>query len=151
MSRFVFVRGGATWWPVKWLEPVDGGGAVEQSLEMRFRRLPWSEASAIPFAASAEFVRALAVDWRDIVDEAGREVPFEESAIVEMAGRLPFVEALVGAFFECLRAAPETRLGNSEPSPAGGQAAGVSTVPAPAAAGAKPAAKASGRHSKRSE
>ena len=134
--KFVFVKGGAIWWPVKWLEPVDGGGTVEQSLEMRFKRLPWDEASAIPFQMTVEFIQSMATDWRDIVDDAGRPVAFDDAALAEMAGRLAFLEALIAAYFECLRALPETRQGNSDASLAGGPAAKAATAPAAVADGA---------------
>lgn len=140
MGKFVFVRGGSIWWPVKWLEPIDGGATVEQSLEMKFKRLPWDEASAIPFQMTVAFIRTIATDWRDIVDDAGRPVAFDDAALAEMAGRLPFLEALIAAFFECLRALPETRQGNFDPSLAGGPAAGAAAAPAPVAAGATPPA-----------
>lgn len=138
--KFVFVKGGSVWWPVKWLEPIDGGGTVEQSIEVKFKRLPWNEASAIPFQMTVEFIRSMAIDWRDIVDEAGRAVAFDDDALGEMAGRLTFLEALIAAFFEALRALPETRQGNSDPSLAGGPAAGEPTALAPVADGALPPA-----------
>lgn len=132
MSKFVFTKGGTVWWPVKWLEPVDGGGAVEQSLQMRFRRLPWSEVETIKLFLTVDFIRSLATDWRDIIDDADRPVPFEDDALLEMAGRPAFMEALSVAFIDCQRALPETRAGNSEASLAGGPAAG----PEPTADGA---------------
>ncbi len=134
--KFVFVKGGSVWWPVKWLEPVDGGGTAEQSIEVRFKRLPWEAASAIKFQMTIDFIRSMATDWRDIVDDAGRPVAFDDDALTEMAGRLAFLEALIAAFFECLRALPETRQGNSEASLAGGPAAGEAAAPAPVADGA---------------
>lgn len=136
MGKFVFVRGGSIWWPVKWLEPVDGGGTVEQSLEMKFKRLPWDQIDAIYKLDNAQFIAAVATDWRDIIDAEKRPVPFEADAIAEMAGRPAFGEAIGAAFMMCLRALPETRQGNSDPSLAGGPAAGAATAPAPVADGA---------------
>lgn len=136
MGKFVFVRGGSIWWPVKWLEPIDGGGTVEQSLEMKFKRVPWPDVEALYQLDNEKFITAVATDWKDIIDAEKRPVPFEVDAIAEMAGRPAFAEAIGGAFMKCMRALPETRQGNFDPSLAGGSAAGAATAPAPVADGA---------------
>ena len=137
MSKFVFVKDATTWWPVQWNEPVDGGGVAPHSIELRFKRTPWGpEVDALYKLDNAAFIRAVATDWRGIEDDAGRPVPFDNSDVVaDMAARPDFGEALGAAYITFLRAVPETRLGNSSASLAGGPVA----IEATTADGAPPA------------
>ena len=144
MSGFVFTRGATTWWPVKWNEPADGGAVVEQSMELRFKRTAWDKIDALYQQDNFDFLKAVATDWRDIVDDAGRPVTFDDDAIGEMTNRPAFAEAIGATYIAFLRALPETRLGNSATSPAGGPA-----EKSEAADGAPAATKASARPSKR--
>lgn len=131
MAAFKIVKNATHWWPVRWNEPVDGGQVVEQSLEMRFRRLPLKAARECFTLTDIEFIMRVATDWRDIVDDAERPVPFDDEFIREMVGRPAFMIAMGQAFMAFISGMPETRLGNSVPSPAGGQAAAAETVDQP--------------------
>ncbi len=139
MTAFVFVRGATTWWPVNWNEPVDGGSVAAKTIELRFKRTPWGEELAALFRLeTVEFINAVATDWRGIADDAGRPVPFDDEAIIEMAHRPAFAEALGPAYLAFIRALPETRQGNSAASLAGGPAANEA-VPADGAPTETPA------------
>lgn len=138
MSGFVIVKNATTWWPVKWNVPVDGGGVMEVGFEMRFRRI--GRAAFTELAARAaenidgDFLTDIATDWRGITDDAGRPVPFDDDGRAAMLD-VPFVPlAIATAFQNCFLAVPETRLGNSGPSPDAGPAAAAET-----AVGAPPA------------
>lgn len=130
MSNFVIKKGATAWWPVSWAEPVDGGETVQCRIELKFRRLSKEEAATV-VTEDAAFIRFVATDWRHITDEAGRPAPFDEENVTEMAARPAFSIAVAEAFGAFTQALPETRLGNSDPSPAGGPAAGVKTADQP--------------------
>lgn len=129
MSNFVIKKGATTWWPVSWAEPVDGGDTVKCRIELKFRRLGVEESKAgAPQAGDLGFIKWVASDWRDITDDAGRAAPFDDETLIEMVARPAFMIAVGEAYNAFLLALPETRLGNSDPSPAGGPAAGVATA-----------------------
>lgn len=134
MSGFVIVKGATTWWPVRWNVPVDGGGVQEVGFEMRFKRLGITAFNGLQKQpgdeVTPEFAEQIATDWRGITDDAGRPVPFDGHGRAAMFD-VPFVPgAIYQAWQNCFTATPETRLGNSEASPAAGPAA----TPAPATA-----------------
>jgi hypothetical protein len=132
MSNFVIKKGATTWWPVSWAEPVDGGETVQCRIEMKFRRLSVEESKAgQPQPGDLGFIKWVAVDWRHITDDAGRAAPFDDETLIEMVARPAFMIAVGEAYNAFLLALPETRLGNSDPSPAGGPAAGAKTADQP--------------------
>jgi hypothetical protein len=135
---FVIVKGATTWWPVKWNVPVDGGGVTEVGFEMRFKRIGIAEFQALLAEAQAgvddSFLTKIATDWRGITDDADRPVLFDAEGRAAMLD-VPFVPtAIAVAWQNCFAAVPETRLGNSAPSPDAGPAAAAET-----AVGASPA------------
>lgn len=132
---FVIVKGATTWWPVKWNVPVDGGGVQEVGFEIRFKRIGIDEFQALAKQASAmvdeTFLTAVATDWRGITDDAGRPVPFDAAGRTAMLD-VPFVPtAIANAWQRFFMAVPETRLGNSDPSPAAGPVEATVTAEAP--------------------
>jgi hypothetical protein len=129
---FIITKGATTWWPVKWNVPVDGGGVVEVGFEMRFKRIGIAEFQALLAEAQAgvdaDFLTKVATDWRGITDDAGRAVPFDAEGRAAMLD-VPFVPAAMGTAWQNFFAAvPETRLGNSAPSPDAGPAAAAETA-----------------------
>lgn len=137
MSAFRIVKGAGTWWPVTWAEPLDGGEVAECQIEVKFRRHPWERVDELYKLGNHQFAAEVALDWRGIEDDAGRPAPMfgsegSSDALTEMLSRPAFAVALGAAYVAFLRAQPETRLGNSAASPAGGPAAGGSTDAAPA-------------------
>jgi hypothetical protein len=128
MSNFRFVKDATTWWPVRWLEPIDGGSAIEVGIELRFVRKPWDELTAVYQMTNFDFITHVARDWRGITDDADRPVPFAAEPLAELCQRPNFGEAIGAAYVAFLRALPETRLGNFEASPAGGPEAAAKTA-----------------------
>ncbi|WP_439532028.1 hypothetical protein [Polymorphobacter sp.] len=141
MSGFRFVKDATVWWPVKWLEPVDGGGAQEASIELKLRRLGTAEAEAVLELSNRDLLNRVAVDWRGALDAAGNPVPFEDPWISAWLDIVPVPAAIGEAWLRCLRAQPEIRSGNFEASPGGGPG---EAAPTAAATSSKPA---SGRRS----
>lgn len=161
---FVLVDKPAHWWPVTWNSPADGGTVTSNTIELKFIRVGAEEfvkiSTAISDGMSAEEVKAynvdlfrrLVVDWRKIVLPNGEPVPFKDEFIAQMSDVGGFGEAWATAYGRFWKAIPETVLGNSEPSPAGGPASGdaaaaeqttetsSSSSPPPSADGAEPAA-----------
>jgi hypothetical protein len=138
-APYVIKKNAAVWWPVRWLEPVDGGGVVERQIEMKFRRVGIAEFQAIRDAADSEdnlaFFQKVAIDWRGVADEDG-PLAFTAANLARMADIQGWPEAVGLAFARCFSAQAETREGNSAGSPAGGQAA---AAPASTAAADGPA------------
>lgn len=127
MSGFMIVKGATAWWPVKWAEPVDGGGTAECKIEMKFRRLSLEE-HQMPVSSDEAFIKLVASDWRQITDEAGRPAPFNDANINEMILRPAFVTALAEAFSAFTRALPEAPQDKQYPAPEGLPAAGAVTA-----------------------
>jgi len=134
MSGFQFTKNATVWWPVRWLEPVDGGGTREVEIELRFKRLTSEAAEAALKLPNAEFLAEVATGWRGISDEAGEPVPFTPEWQARWLA-IPAVPAALGRdWMACVRAEPETRLGNSAGSASGGPAAAEPTAAPPATA-----------------
>lgn len=123
MANFRIVRSAAVWWPVIWQEAADGGGVEECRIEVKFKRLTISQFKAFETKEIAEVLAEVALDWRGIDDDAGRPVPFTPEAVAQLLDMPNLPSALAIAWGRCFAAMPETRLGNSGPSPAGGPAA----------------------------
>ena len=127
MSNFRFVKNAAVWWPVTVDVPADGGTVEQKRFELKFKRLKVSEIEEIRQLGNVDFVLRTAVDWRGLDDE-GKAVPFGASTIAEIMDEPGVAEAIGRAWGSFLTATPETRLGNSGPSPAGGPAAAAETA-----------------------
>lgn len=137
-APYVIKAGAATWWPVKWNEPADGGQVVEQQIEMKFRRVSPARFEELREASSSKddiwFINAIAADWRGVADEDG-PLAFTEANVRRMLEIQGWALAVGTAFAKCHFAQAETRLGNSEGSPAGGP---VAAAPASTATAAEP-------------
>jgi hypothetical protein len=135
-APYVIKKGAAIWWPVKWLEPADGGLVVEQQIEVKFRRVTREGFADLKATADAEddaaFVQRIALDWRGVADEEG-PLAFTETNIRRMLEIEGWATAVGAAFAKCHFAQGETRLGNSAGSPAGGPAAAAPVSTATAA------------------
>lgn len=141
MGAYVIKKSATVWWPVNWKEPGDGGTVVDNTIEMRFRRVPASEfeelqkletAPAEPgedvHAGNLAFIRQIASDWRGIEDEPGKNAAFSDENLRQMLEIEGWAVAVGAAFARCHYATPEIREGNSVASPAGGQGAGPQTA-----------------------
>lgn len=132
MSNFVIKKGATAWWPVKWLEPTEEGDLLPVAIDMKFRRLSVEQSrNGADEPGDLGFIKWVATDWRKITDDAGRPAPFDDENLLEMVARPAFMVAVGEAFNAFLLALPETRLGNSDPSPAGGQAGAAKTADQP--------------------
>jgi hypothetical protein len=106
-------------WPVRIRLAIDGGKRHVETFDAEFRRLPQSRINEIVRQARAaergrsdddiledqEVVRELMVGWDGVTDEAGKEIPFSESALGQLI-EIPTVAAqIIGAWFESLKEA----------------------------------------------
>jgi hypothetical protein len=128
MSNFRFVKNAAVWWPVRWQLAIDGGRTEEVSIELKFQRVRVSEIEEIRALENVDFVLRTAADWRGVLDEAGKPAPFERELVGQLMDQPGVAEAIGRAWGGFLTATPESRLGNSVPSPAGGPAAAAETA-----------------------
>lgn len=141
MGAYVIKKSATVWWPVKWKEPGDGGTVVENTIEMRFRRVTTSEFAELQqlgtspvtagddvHAGNLAFIRQIASDWRGIEDEPGKNAAFSDENLREMLEIEGWAVAVGAAFARCHYATPEIREGNSAASLAGGQGAGQPTA-----------------------
>ena len=130
---FRIVKDATSWWTVKWNGVDDDGQVVEQSLELRFARLGNAEFMAMFGPDNTTENQALwnrvVRGWRGLQDEAGTDIAWPNDAAVDaLLDTANFPAALGLAYMAFMRALPETRLGNSSPSPAGGRAAADPTA-----------------------
>lgn len=128
MSNFRFVKNAAVWWPVTIDVPTDGGTVEQQRFELKFKRMTVPESQGLNDLNAIDFLKAVAIDWRGVEDD-GKPVPFTpENAVLLLDQQVGLAAAVVNAWTKFWFAEPETRLGNSEPSPAGGPAAAAETA-----------------------
>ncbi|HPU15384.1 MAG TPA: hypothetical protein PK808_04810 [Polymorphobacter sp.] len=158
---FALVNEPASWWPVNFEVPADGGEVAAQSVDLKFARLGaldykalWGTAYAdaqavgegkIPPPTASEmatrnrqmFNRCVR-GWRNIVDGEGSPLPFADPYIDQLLDVGGFPEAFGLAYLKFWNAVPETILGNSAPSPDGGPATADAAPTAATKATAKP-------------
>lgn len=128
MASFLIKVGASVWWPVHVNVPADGGTVETVTFDIKFRRYGLAQGATFSGMTDAEFITAVAIDWRGVVDHDSAPLAYTPTNVAKVLDVPGCAEAIGAAFRSCFHAAPETRLGNSEPSPAGGPAA----APAPA-------------------
>lgn len=127
MANFRITPDAGAWWPVRFNQGIDGGHVEEVAFDLKFRRMTSSEAAKVIKETDADFVLAVATAWRGVTGNDG-PVAFDRTQVA-LAVDLPGVAEAIGrAWAAFISATPETRLGNFEPSLAGGPAAAAETV-----------------------
>ena len=119
-------------WPVTVRAPKDGG-FEEQTFTVRFRAMSSGRAKQLaedlaPVPARdqerklADLLPDVVVGWRDVVDEGGKPIAFDDKALGRVLD-LPYVRvAMMAAYVQAITG-PMGPVGNSAPPPAEGPAA----------------------------
>ena len=124
MADFIIKTGAGVWWPVIVMQGIDGGVVAEAGrFDIKFRRVARSEIEAIRALDDAAFVARVATAWRGVIDGDGMALPFTPTGIAQALDVMGVAEAIGTAWGKFVAGIAETRLGNSEASPAGGPAA----------------------------
>ena len=83
------------WWPVPIPVAVDGGTFEEHVLSLKFKRMTAPEHEALFEETHAkglgdiEVSQRLLLDWRDVVDEDDKPVPYTAEAFAKLCSRFP--------------------------------------------------------------
>lgn len=140
MGDYVIKQAATAWIPVWWDELGDGGAVVRNRVELKLERIGreefnrlWApipdDATAAERAANDRMLfDRLVKDWRGIAVHPGEPAPFTPDHTNWLLDQPTFPGAFGEAYLRFWQAIPETRLGNLEPSPAGGQGAAAATV-----------------------
>lgn len=97
---FVLKQSDSYVWPVTVEIAIDGGRFDRQTFDAEFKRLPQARNNAIIAAARAETTTDLEVaeevlvGWKGITDDAGKDVPYSETAKAQLLD-VPGVSAAV--------------------------------------------------------
>jgi hypothetical protein len=113
---FVLKQSDSYSWPVPLLIPVDGGKKQKFSFDAQFKRLKHSrinqiikQARAIHFGREEEDmlddqegVREILVGWSGVFDDDGNEVPFSESALLQLIEIQTVPGQIIKAWFDSM-------------------------------------------------
>jgi hypothetical protein len=116
---FVLKQSASYTWPVPLLIPVDGGRREKHSFDAEFKRLPQSRINEIIKLARAlelgrgddeslddkTAAREVLIGWTGITDDAGKEVPFSESALAELLEIPTIAGQVIRAWFNSMEVA----------------------------------------------
>jgi hypothetical protein len=116
---FVLKQSASYTWPVPLLIPVDGGRREKHSFDAEFKRLPQSRINEIIKLARAlelgrgddeslddkTAAREVLIGWAGITDDAGKEVPFSESALAELLEIPTIAGQIIRAWFNSMEVA----------------------------------------------
>jgi hypothetical protein len=116
---FVLKQSASYTWPVPLLIPVDGGRREKHSFDAEFKRLPQSRINEIiKLARALELGRGddeslddktaakeVLIGWAGITDDAGKEVPFSESALAELLEIPTIAGQIIRAWFNSMEVA----------------------------------------------
>jgi hypothetical protein len=116
---FVLKQSASYTWPVPLLIPVDGGRREKHSFDAEFKRLPQSRINEIIKLARAlemgrgddeslddkTAAREVLIGWTGITDDAGKEVPFSESALAELLEIPTIAGQIIRAWFNSMEVA----------------------------------------------
>ncbi len=116
---FVLKQTASYTWPVPLLIPVDGGRREKHSFDAEFKRLPQSRINEIIKLARAlelgrgddeslddkTAAREVLIGWTGITDDAGKEVPFSESALAELLEIPTIAGQIIRAWFNSMEVA----------------------------------------------
>ena len=140
---FKIVKSPTSWWPVQFSTVDAEGGIVLNEIDLRFAAIPIERylelfeiaenRSPAEGVAHNRFVFDSVVrGWRGLLDADDNPAPFDDGHIAALLDISPCPQALGLAYIGYFNAAPATRLGNSKPSPDGGQATAMPTTADPA-------------------
>jgi len=105
---FVLKQSDTYVWPVTVEIPIDGGRFDRQTFDAEFKRLPQARNNAIIQAARAETTTDLEVaeevlaGWKGITDDAGKDIPYSETAKSQLLDVPGVSAALVEAYINSL-------------------------------------------------
>jgi hypothetical protein len=116
---FVLKQTASYTWPVPLLIPVDGGRREKHSFDAEFKRLPQSRINEIiKLARALEMGRGddeslddktaakeILIGWAGITDDAGKELPFSESALAELLEIPTIAGQIIRAWFNSMEVA----------------------------------------------
>jgi hypothetical protein len=116
---FVLKQTASYSWPVPLLIPVDGGRREKHSFDAEFRRLPQTRINEIIKLARAlelgreddealddkTAAREILIGWAGITDDAGKEVPFSESALEQLLEIPTIAGQIIRAWFNSMEVA----------------------------------------------
>jgi hypothetical protein len=116
---FVLKQTASYTWPVPLLIPVDGGRREKHSFDAEFKRLPQSRINEIIKLARAlelgrgddeslddkTAAREVLIGWTGITDDAGKELPFSESALAELLEIPTIAGQIIRAWFNSMEVA----------------------------------------------
>ena len=116
---FVLKQSASYTWPVPLLIPVDGGRREKHSFDAEFKRLPQSRINEIIKLARAlelgrgddeslddkTAAREVLIGWTGITDDAGKELPFSESALAELLEIPTIAGQVIRAWFNSMEVA----------------------------------------------
>jgi hypothetical protein len=118
---FVLKQSTSYKWPIKLIIPTDGGRQETHTFDGEFKRLPQSRLNEVmKLARDVErgradadevedqgLARELLIGWSGVVDDAGKEIPFSESAMTQLV-EIPMVAGqVIKHFFESIKSEKE--------------------------------------------
>lgn len=102
------------WWPVKFHAPREDGSGIEVfTFQGKFRRMPVADVEALQTRiveerlADSEIAKGMLVDWREVANRDGGEVPFSQAAYERALQISGFGTGVVQAWAESLAKGPE--------------------------------------------
>jgi hypothetical protein len=116
---FVLKQSASYTWPVPLLIPVDGGRREKHSFDAEFKRLPQSRINEIIKLARAlelgrgddealddkSAAKEILIGWTGITDDAGKDVPFSESALDQLLEIPTIAGQIIKAWFSSMEVA----------------------------------------------
>jgi hypothetical protein len=116
---FVLKQSASYTWPVPLLIPVDGGRREKHSFDAEFKRLPQSRINEIIKLARAlelgrgddealddkSAAKEILIGWTGITDDAGKDVPFSESALDQLLEIPTIAGQIIKAWFNSMEVA----------------------------------------------
>jgi hypothetical protein len=116
---FVLKQSASYTWPVPLLIPVDGGRREKHSFDAEFKRLPQSRINEIIKLARAlelgrgddealddkSAAKEILIGWAGITDDAGKDVPFSESALDQLLEIPTIAGQIIKAWFSSMEVA----------------------------------------------
>jgi hypothetical protein len=108
---FVLKQSDSYTWPVTFDIPVDGGRHERQTFDGEFKRLPQSRITEIGEQIKAEEITdstlagEVLIGWAGVTDDAGKDIPFSQSALQQLLDVPMLAAAITLAYFESLQGA----------------------------------------------
>lgn len=108
---FVLSKRPAYFWPVEVEFPIDGGKFKKETFEVKFERIPQSEADEISDKISngemsaKDLCKKVVIGWKSVLDENKDELPFSDSAFDELLNVSQVAKSISFAFFDSFKGA----------------------------------------------